>query len=66
MTAKDGSRRGEERREGERRGRRARTARIIDDPFVCFAAKDFESIAACVGLPSPAASSGGEETSGRM
>lgn len=49
-------------------GRRARTVRIIDDPFVCFAAKDFESIAACAALPGPAALArgGGREMSGRM
>ena len=60
--------RGEARRgeRGERGGggRGARTARIIDDPFVCFAAKDFESIATCVALPGPAASAQGEEMSG--
>lgn len=41
-------------------------SRIIDDPFVCFATKDFESIAACVDLPGPGASARGEETSSRM
>lgn len=65
MTAKDGSRRGEERRE-EGGGRGVRTARIIDDPFVCFAAKDFESIVACVALPGPAAPAQGEEMSSRI
>ncbi len=42
-----------------------RTARIIDDPFVCFAAKDFESIADCVALPGPAASAQAEKMSVR-
>ena len=36
----------EERRE-ERGGTQGEDVRIIDDPFVCFAAEDFESIAAC-------------------
>lgn len=45
------------RRERERGRWWARTARIIDDPFVCFVAKDFESIAArVVVLPSSTAS----------
>jgi len=56
--------RGEARR-GERGGG-GRWARIIDDLFVCFAAKDFESIAACVILPKPCSFSLREEIGGRM
>ncbi|KAK5864355.1 hypothetical protein PBY51_015604 [Eleginops maclovinus] len=58
----------EERKRIERGGGWAggRRARIIDDPFVCFAAEDFESIATCVALPGLAASAPGEEMSGRM
>lgn len=56
----------EERRE-ERGGTQGEDVRIIDDPFVCFAAEDFESIAAC-GRPcqAPAASAQEEEMSSRM
>lgn len=57
--------RGEARR-GKEGEHRARTARIIDDPFVCFSTKDFESIAAHVAPPGPEATAAGEETSSGM
>lgn len=75
MTAKDGSRRGEETRGGAGRGwcgvggvRAAEgvTVRIMDDLFVCFAAKDFESIAASVAPSGTIASTCGKETSSQV
>lgn len=42
------------------------TVRIMDDLFVRFAAKDFESIAASVAPSGTIASTCGKETSGQM